>query len=49
MLSIAILSRTERFLNNTIKSILDNATGEIEVFPVLDGYGGNLKEWFIGF
>ena len=38
MLSIAILSRTERFLNNTIKSILDNATGKIEVFPVLDGY-----------
>ena len=48
MLSIAILSRTERFLNNTIKSILDNATGEIEVLPVLDGYGNNHKE-LIGF
>jgi len=44
MLSIAILSRTEKFLNNTIKSILENATGEIEILPVLDAYGGNVKE-----
>ena len=38
MLSIIIPSRTEKFLNQTIQSVLDNATGEIEVFPVLDGY-----------
>jgi len=38
MLSIAIPSRNEKFLNNTIKDILANATGEIEVFPILDGY-----------
>jgi glycosyltransferase involved in cell wall biosynthesis len=38
-LSIAILSRTERFLNKTIQSILDNVTGEVEIFTVLDGYG----------
>lgn len=38
MLTIAIPSRTERFLKHTIEDILKNATGEIEVFPVLDGY-----------
>lgn len=39
MLSIIIPSRTEKFLNNTILDVLKNATGEIEVLPVLDGYG----------
>lgn len=39
MLSIIIPSRTEKFLNNTIKDVLKKATGEIEVFVVLDGYG----------
>jgi len=38
MLSIIIPSRKEKFLNNTIQDVLDNATGDIEVFPVLDGY-----------
>jgi cellulose synthase/poly-beta-1,6-N-acetylglucosamine synthase-like glycosyltransferase len=38
MVSIIIPSRTEKFLDATIRSVLDNATGEIEVFPVLDGY-----------
>lgn len=38
MLSIAIPSRQERFLNNTIKDVLEKATGNIEVFPILDGY-----------
>ena len=38
MLSIIIPSRTEKFLNKTIQDVLDNATGDIEVFPVLDGY-----------
>jgi len=38
MLSIIIPARTEKFLNRTIQEILDKATGEIEIFPVLDGY-----------
>jgi len=43
-LSIIIPSRTEKFLNNTIKDILEKATGEIEVFPILDGYEGTEYE-----
>ena len=39
MLSIIIPARTEKFLNRTIQDILEKATGEIEIFPVLDGYG----------
>ena len=38
MLSICIPSKTERFLYQTTKDILEKATGEIEVFPILDGY-----------
>jgi hypothetical protein len=38
MLSIAIPSRNEKFLKQTILDVLKNATGEIEIFPVLDGY-----------
>ena len=38
MLSIAIPSRNEKFLKQTILDVLKNATGEIEVFPILDGY-----------
>jgi hypothetical protein len=38
LLSIIIPSRTEKYLNNTIKSVLENATEDIEVFPILDGY-----------
>ena len=38
MLSICIPSKTEKFLDNTIRDVLENATGEIEVFPILDGY-----------
>ena len=38
MLSLAIPSKTEKFLDNTIRDVLENATGEIEVFPILDGY-----------
>jgi len=37
-LSIAIPSKGEKFLNQTIRDVLENATGEIEIFPVLDGY-----------
>lgn len=38
IVSIFIPSRNERFLNETIKDILASATGNIEVFPILDGY-----------
>ncbi len=38
MLSIVIPSRNEKFLRQTILDVLYNATGEIEIFPVLDGY-----------
>lgn len=38
MLSIIIPSRKEKFLNKTIKDVLENATGDIEIIPVLDGY-----------
>lgn len=38
MLSIVIPSKHEKFLKQTILDVLKNATGEIEVFPVLDGY-----------
>jgi hypothetical protein len=38
LLSIVIPSKTERFLEPTIRDVLAKATGEIEVFPVLDGY-----------
>lgn len=38
MLSIAIPSRNEKFLRNTILDVLANATGKIEIFPILDGY-----------
>ena len=38
MLSIAIPSRNEKFLRQTILDVLANATGEVEIFPVLDGY-----------
>ena len=39
MVSIVIPARTERYLNKTIESVLKAATGEIEIFVVLDGYG----------
>jgi hypothetical protein len=38
MLSIVIPSRNEKFLKKTIEDVLEKATGEVEVFPVLDGY-----------
>lgn len=36
--SIIIPSRHERFLQRTITSLLEQATGEVEIIPVLDGY-----------
>ncbi len=38
MISIIIPSKNEQYLEKTIRSVLENATGEIEVLPVLDGY-----------
>jgi hypothetical protein len=38
MISIAIPSKNERFLNQTIRDILTKAEGDIEIFPILDGY-----------
>lgn len=38
MVSIVIPSKNEIFLKKTIEDILEKATGEIEVFPILDGY-----------
>lgn len=36
--SIVLPSRNERFLPRTVQDLLDKATDEIEVIPVLDGY-----------
>lgn len=38
MISIVIPSKNEKFLQRTILDILEKATGDIEIFPVLDGY-----------
>lgn len=38
MLSVIIPSYKDPFLHKTIDSILENATGEIEIIAVLDGY-----------
>lgn len=38
MLSIVIPSKNEKFLEKTIRDVLAKATGQIQVFPVLDGY-----------
>lgn len=38
MVTICIPSRTEKFLQKTILDVLKNATGEIEILPILDGY-----------
>lgn len=38
MLSVIIPSWQDPYLHNTIDSLLENAEGEIEIIPVLDGY-----------
>jgi glycosyltransferase involved in cell wall biosynthesis len=38
MLSVVIPSYKDPLLHNTIDSLLENAVGDIEVIPVLDGY-----------
>lgn len=38
MVSVVIPARNEKFLQQTIDSLLDNARGEVEVIVVLDGY-----------
>lgn len=37
-LTVIIPSKTEKFLKQTIEDVLKNATGDIEVIPVVDGY-----------
>jgi len=41
MVSIIIPAREEKYLKQTIRSVLDNAEGEIEVIVLLDGYVPN--------
>lgn len=36
--AIAIPSRNEIFLRKTILDVLENATGDIHIYPILDGY-----------
>ena len=43
LVSIIIPARTETYLNQTINDILKKATGNIEIFPVLDGYPDTFK------
>jgi glycosyltransferase involved in cell wall biosynthesis len=38
LLSVIIPSHNDIYLHRTIDSLLDNAQGEIEIIPVLDGY-----------
>ena len=38
MVSVLITARNEKYLERTIRDVLDNAEGEIEVIVVLDGY-----------
>ena len=38
IVSIVIPSRNEIFLEKTVNSLLENATGEIEIIAILDGY-----------
>ena len=36
--SIIIPARNEKYLEKTIRNVLENATGEIEIIAILDGY-----------
>ena len=38
MITIIIPSKTEIFLKRTIEDVLEKSVGEIEIYPVLDGY-----------
>lgn len=38
LLDIVIPSKTEKFLEKTIRDVLAKATGDIMIYPVLDGY-----------
>lgn len=38
MLSVIIPSWKDPLLHKTIKSLLDNAKGEVEIIVILDGY-----------
>lgn len=41
MISVLIPSRNERFLESTVRDVLEKASGEIEVIAVLEGYWPN--------
>lgn len=41
MVSIIITARNEKYLERTIREVLDKAKGEIEVIVILDGYVPN--------
>ena len=43
-LSVLVPTYKDPFLNKTIKSILDNSVGEIEVIPILDGFTTEIME-----
>lgn len=45
LLTIIIPSKTERFLEKTIRDVLLNATGDIEILPILDGYSVPKEEF----
>jgi CRISPR system Cascade subunit CasB len=38
MLSVIIPSYKDPLLHKTIESLLNNATGDVEIIPILDGY-----------
>jgi glycosyltransferase involved in cell wall biosynthesis len=38
MLSVIIPARNEKYLERTLRNILENAEGEIEIHAILDGY-----------
>lgn len=44
MLTIVIPSKNEIFLQKTILDVLEKATGDIEVLPILDGYEPPIEE-----
>lgn len=44
MVTVIIPSRMERFLNQTIRDVLANATGEIEIICILDGYDLGIEQ-----
>ena len=44
MISVIMPARQEPYINNTIRSLYDNAVGEIEVIVILDGEAAEIDE-----